>query len=406
MTQSETESKLANYMIGRYRLGYGYLAVYLAAVLFESIIESKHRRQQDRLNQVVGDRTLHQKITALDENTMRGDSILRYKDQHFMHFVDNDGQRKRIANRYGAVGKLLNFKDVRNDVMHFVNMEYISDNKSIVEEMLLYVWAELNHDSFNRAVLKRQAPRGIIESLYETTADYFIRAVDEKMIVDSAGKFSGIRIEDFENLFELRRKMVLLQLELIPWMAKHAPRLRPDIVTTIDTTSGYIWMPFPTKAVVPEGERLGVKGASVSILATPLDFRVYLDFGGYAKTDRETYYRFLESDHYQMFHKTYGQDSDFKVFDIDWYGAIFNIRDCPRWLEEMPGRIAKAKIKIKTAEQPITWNRMLHGFLIDKHKLDDKTFITSAFLEPMLLQVISLYDAYMDFSSNGNGAKK
>lgn len=402
MAELSKEARLANYMIGRYRLGYGYLAIYLAAVLFEQVINQKYDTQLKRLKSNDSrDTILDKKILALDERTLSTDSITTYKNI-FPVFKDSKGKghEQRISSRYGHIGRLLNFKQVRNDVVHSLDLNYIAKHQSIVEEMMVYIWNEFSPDQFKSGYsnAKQKTPAGIINTISEIRADYMTRAVDETMTTESARPFTGIRAADFENMFDLRRALLSLQSELATWIAQNADFLNTDVLTTIDTTSAYIWMPL-----VPHRDdlgkiRKGIRGASVSILATPLDLRIYLEFGGWAKEDRKAYYRFLASAEYEDFHSAIGIKPDLVVFDVDWYSAKFNERPCAGWLKEREQAIGEAMQRLnKASNEPVTWNRMLHGYIIPRDSLKDDKVIDMELIGPKLIDIIAFYEVFVAF---------
>lgn len=113
-----------------------------------------------------------------------------------------------------------------------------------------------------------------------------VRAIEEVEAIHRDNKAghdllkARIFSHDFDNLFDLRRKLVPLKNYLSTWLPEHAPFLKTDILTTIDTTSSYIWMPLVPCQVPKIEKRTGVYDCSVSLLATPLDLRIYMDFGG------------------------------------------------------------------------------------------------------------------------------
>lgn len=402
MAELSKEARLANYMIGRYRLGYGYLAIYLAAVLFEQVINQKYDTQLKRLQSNDSrDIILDKKILALDDRTLSTDSIMSYKNLYPV-FKDKYGQEQHINNRYGHIGRLLNFKEVRNDVVHSLDLDYIAKHQPIVEEMMVYIWNELSPEQFKAAFQKAvdRSPGGIINILFETSADYMTRAVDETITKKKSPPFKGITAVDFENMFDLRRAMASLQDELSEWIAKSADFLCTDVLTTIDTTSAYIWLPLVPRRDDLGKIRLGIRGASVSILATPLDFRIYLEFGGWAKEDRKAYYRFLTSAEYDDFHSSIGRKPDLMVFDVDWYSARFNERPCAGWLGGREESIGYALDKLNTtSNRPVTWNRMLHGYIVPRDSLKGDKTIDMELIAPKLIDIIALYEVFVAFCS-------
>jgi hypothetical protein len=275
------------------------------------------------------------------------------------------------------------------------------------------VWCELAPDSFKLACndWEKNGKEGrIVDVLYEHTADYMVRAVDE---IDARPKdkiigfvLSSIKINrsDFDNLYELRRKMVPLKNYLDEWLKKNADFLHTDILTTIDTTSAYIWMPLVSKKV-KKGKQAGIYDCSVSLLATPLDLRIYMDFGGHAKRERKLYYDFLaDSPEYSEIVASLKGKSSLEVFDIDWYSFIFNRRQFPEWLrnkykKDKALEVAHEKLNALPTplKDPITWNRNLHGYIFSKYDLGEDGFIDFHMLEPELTHIINLFQAYKSY---------
>ncbi|MDD2501482.1 MAG: hypothetical protein PHN92_11790 [Geobacter sp.] len=342
--------------------------------------------------------TLDEKIKGLDEQSLSRDTIRGYKSV----FAFSGHDPHRDVKRYDHIGRLLDFKSIRNDTAHSIDLDYISKKQQLVEELMVYVWNELSPEQFKSAYERAtdRSPAGIIGRLFETTADYMTRAVDETMIRQKPEPFKGISADDFENMFNLRKKMASLQAELKAWLAIKAASFQTDVLTTIDTTSAYIWMPLVRKRDDLGDIRLGIRGVSVSILATPLDFRVYLEFGGWAKDERKAFYRFLKSSEYEDFYKEIGSKTDLMVFDVDWYSARFNERLCSTWLEGREQSIQDALAKLeKAGDSPVTWNRMLHGYLITRASLGDDGAITMDLLSPKLLNIIVLYEVFAAFAT-------
>jgi hypothetical protein len=417
------EESFAAYMVGRYRLGYPYLALYWAAILFERIITNKLKLQDtswfrkhfdpDREN------TLKYKIEKLTEETLKNDSIYLRTDDVFQKFIfktmggdlilvdilpgpedHEELARMNLSHVERVRMRLTNFRILRNRIMHELNPDMKEEMPNNHLEFITYVWLELLPKSFEQQCEKYPdvPPQRMINSLFNTSADYMIRAVDETTKKEEiAAYYAAIRYDDFENLYTLRDRLLPLRERLNIWLNKHTDLLT-DILTPIDTTSAYIWMPMVSRER-KIGKIAGIYNAAVSILATPLDFRVYLDFGGYAQTDRFTYYQFLESDEYRRFieSESFTGKKEMTVFDIDWYCFISSQPvPLPQWNRDRRTLIESAKHKLIDAELPITWNRMLHGYILEKSKLDEDG-ITFEWIAERLKWIIQFYQTYKDF---------
>ena len=188
-----------------------------------------------------------------------------------------------------------------------------------------------------------------------------------------------------------------LRERLKGWSTTLDAGLVTDILTPIDTTSAYIWLPMVSRKK-KIGKISGVYNSAVSILATPLDFRVYLDFGGYAQEDRFTYYQFLKSAEYQNFIVSFSGRDEMLAFDIDWYCFITGEKTpCLQWLTFRDEKIDRAERKLLLAPLPITWNRMLHGYIIDKENLPEEG-LSFEWIQRRLSWIVEFYQALKAFT--------
>jgi hypothetical protein len=391
-------------MVGRYRLGHEKVALYIACVLFESIVNSKLGWKDDALDQ----ETLFNKITRLKDESLK-DSLYAKTDVFTNHIVKINGihtlcpfstdQEKRLTQ---IRARLDNFRWLRNQVMHGKIDQIPDEGDNKKEDLINYIWSELDPDSFNDAHSRSKSGHRIIDSLFEHTADYMVRAIDE---IEAKGRDKEFgypstcpRIDrkDFDNLFELRRKLAHLKNYLDEWLPRNAEFLHTDVLTTIDTTSGYIWMPLVSKR--KETRQSGIYGCSVSILATPLDLRIYMDFGGRAVQERKIFFDFLsESEEYKALAENYKSNNGLEVFDIDWYSSVLQRRQFTKWLEIKETAITEARSKLseyENSKDPITWNRLLHGYIFSKIDLPEKGYIDFPMLEPQLRDIIRLFEIY------------
>ena len=69
-----------------------------------------------------------------------------------------------------------------------------------------------------------------------------------------------------------------------------------------------------------------------------------------------------------------------------------------QWLVERQARTEAAKLKLLTALLPITWNRMLHGYIFDKARLSDEG-IDFSMIELCLNRIIEFYKAFRCFDA-------
>lgn len=405
------EEVFAEYMAGRYRLGYGYLAQYLACSLFEKIISSKVEPQfvtyNGRMMHI--DRTpLEFKINSLSTQVLRQDSLFHRRDvfKDYIFKIKETGKLERRDfsdvddQRLGEIKfRLHNFRYLRNTIIHGNVEEQPDEKPNNRDEFIYYVWSELAPNSFERALKywRKFPEKTIKETLWEISADYMTRAVDETMVNDQEKEFNTLVSDDFENLYTLRHKLAALKNKVEGWLGTaKPPRLMTDILTTIDTTSAYIWMPLVPISYRQRHTRDGIFNCCVSILATPLDIRIYMDFGGYAQEQRFKFYQFLKSAEYENVRlRLEGQG--IMVFDIDWFSAFHNAIPIESWSQHKSSRIQHAKEKLLHTRRPVTWNRMLHGFVIPAHRLSRENGLDFEMIKQYLKTMITFYDVFEAF---------
>lgn len=409
MNRDQREKLLTKYMVGRYRLGQEKVALYIACVLFESIVNRKLGWKDDALDQ----ETLFNKITRLKPESLK-DSLFLKTDVFTTYIAKINGiltpctfSDDEVMRLTQIKSRLDNFRWLRNQVMHGKIDQIPDEGDNKKEDLVNYIWCELDPDSFNDAYPRMKPGQRIIDSLFEHTADYMVRAIDEIEAKDRDKELgypsTGPRIyrKDFDNLFELRRKLAHLKNYLDEWLPRNAEYLHTDVLTTIDTTSGYIWMPLVSKK--KESRQSGVYGCSVSILATPLDLRIYMDFGGRAVQERKIFFDFLsESGEYKALADNFKRNNGLEVFDIDWYSSILGRYQFIKWLEIKENAISEARSKLaeyENSKDPITWNRLLHGFIFSKTDLPDQGYVDFPMLEPQLRDIIQLFEIYSRYKT-------
>lgn len=401
----------SDYMIGRYRLGYDYLAVYIAAILFEHIVDTKylpHSNCDDGC-------TLGAILNSIsDLNAFSDDVIYQNHEQFQILLRKNNGEivKRDIAipleNTLQSVKKkLLDFVLLRNKIMHEFRPDVLSGFEKEIVELIIYVSSTIKGVSSISSEDKHK-----ILHIGEITADYMIKEVDEIMMREKDKKliakekdeyFVGsdqIKEADFESLFSLRKKMYFLKNDLDRWLPSNYPNLHTTILTPIDTTSGYIWMPLVHNfKELEEKERPALFEASVSILATPLELRVYMDFGGYALDLRRKYHEFLLAEKGGFIDSIGKISSDeLLVFDTTWYSYISSrpMKAIDFIYEGDYHNTVDLKLKAKPilpskGNKIITWNKMLSGYIIPRSDIDKQTIYQN------LETIIQLYYDFLEF---------
>ena len=113
----ERDRLLARYMVGRYRLGYENLALYLAGVLFEKLIDSKlviqDRAWRGRLNEI----NLAEKIKQLSPAILHEDSLYKRHDV-FTWYMDI-GQKPALRKPLSLLSGTRDVEGVRKRLQNF-----------------------------------------------------------------------------------------------------------------------------------------------------------------------------------------------------------------------------------------------------------------------------------------------
>ncbi|MBV5341513.1 MAG: hypothetical protein J0665_18485 [Deltaproteobacteria bacterium] len=401
----------SDYMIGRYRLGYDYLAVYIAAILFEHIVDTKylpHSNCDDGC-------TLGVILNNISDLSVFSDDVIcNNHDQFHVLLRKNNGEIVKRgtpipleSTLLGVKKKLLDFVLLRNKIMHEFRPDVLSGFEQEIVELIVYVSSTIQGVTTISSEDKHK-----ILHIGEITADYMIKEVDEIMMREKDKKliakekdeyFVGsdqIKEADFESLFSLRKKMYFLKNDLDRWLPSKFPNLHTTILTPIDTTSGYIWMPLVHNfKELEEKERPALFEASVSILATPLELRVYMDFGGYALDLRRKYHEFLLAEKGGFIDSIGKISSDeLLVFDTTWYSYIssYPVKAIDFVCEGDYFNTVDSKLKAKPilpskGNKIITWNKMLSGYILPRADIDKQAIYYK------LESIIQLYYDFLEF---------
>ena len=406
---------LAEYMVGRCRQGFDYISMYLAATLFERLISSKLKlKNPAKFGEITKDpkQSFKDIVNAIGHQMkcpVGSNEQIAVKDVFWWHtFFKKDG--RGIETEREAHSKLHDFKNLRNDIIHEVNPEnLLQEREREIMDLMLYVASEYSPKLF-RETLSKIPTRDIIglrNVLNGATADYLVRSVDEVMI-NRFDKQDGvvrkswkIQDNDFSNLFDLRKKLVPLKNSLDQWLENKYPTLSTTILTTIDTSSAYIWLPIiSSENCSKDVERPNLQTVTASILVTPLSLRFYIDFGGLCLSDRKKYFKFIREPDGE-FKKFLIQlnDSDrenFSIFDVEWYSFICKTRSVDSILNgweawEKTVKEADRELDSLSKDPIITKNRLLSGFVFDRDWINKNSPLKEAFFLEKLGQIINLY---------------
>ena len=327
---------IGKYIIGLYRMNYFVVSGYVAANTFESIINVFLKSQGKLKFQCETHECLHEKIKSLNISKVNHDFNLDI-----------------------TFGTLITMKDTRNDIVH----GFIRDIKSAkIKQMVEFIWSVVNPEKDESEI--------DIDLINLRTAQYWVR--DFEVITDSEpskiNNNNKIQVEDFLDLYKMRHRF--LELEHFLDGNKRLGKLKKysiDNVSAVNPTSAYVWL-----AIVDDHKRSRKKisGPSISILATPLDIRIYLDFGGFAFDYRKKYFEFLRTYDFEFLEI---DREELYIFDIDWYSFVTEKQSFNTYIKDP---IFKQKVKdaselLDREDQsvPLSWNKLLIGYIIDRKSI-------------------------------------
>lgn len=326
------------------RLGNFIDAGFVAAVLFEKFIEDEMRRY------------------GL-QRPMNGDFIFNAIDE--LSRID--------PARYPAA-TLHEIRKIRNRYVIHADCTFQSFDDPKTKETLRgeigklvqFVWQQMDPESHGRFHSPERIPL--------LHADYGLMAVREffqndRMELNPLER--EIRDEDFEDLMHMRQHFLQLAGILKQEVLRHYPNLELDIVSSVDGTSGHVWLAVNLKKTCDDHLRDRVRQASASVLATPLDLRISLDFGGEAHSFRDDYYSFLKTGEYREFVL---RNSGLCLFDVDWYSSIISCLPACRHVGSAAFELAldRARARLKSyaeAGRIISWDRLLTGYVLNRQPL-------------------------------------
>lgn len=365
--------KFAFYAVSLYRVGNYTDAALVGSIMFEKAIYTLLKQKGIDKDFVKNDLKQKKKNKSINKYTgeLQYATILTCKK--YPNYIQKEFDRIRI---------------LRNDITHQLDIDKIE--RESIEPMVMLVWQILNKYSFNQH-------NGKIKNIDFLTADYTVVGMREMFnenlqdILAKDYQFNAFELEDFQELYKLRDKMLSLGSKIKKEILKiyYKDELYIDIISRVDTTSAYVWMSMNLR----NEKRERINSASASILATPLDLRIYFDIGGGGYQVRQDYYKFLRSDYFANFRDNVNL-KDMEIFDNDWYCFIVD-RGLLSALtqEDMNDKILKAENKLAeyNDDSKITWNRMLCGYIIERGKISFKE------IEKKLEDIIKLYYCFEDF---------
>ena len=364
-----TNKDFAFYAASLYRLGNYTDAALMSAILFER--EIYHRAEKSGI--------------SIKYRNKKGDERNRA-----LSVIINDLKSIDIT-LYHALDYI---REIRNKITHESNiydLKQLHDvKKKDIRQMVKEVWRYFDNSSY-------QNYDGEIDEIDRLKADYHVVGIreifDDELLPED--QFKKITNEDFNDLFKLRDKIHCLSTMIEDdILGNNQHNIHIDLISKVDTTSAYVWMPMTMR----NKQREKITSASASILATPQDFRIYIDLGGAAYSIREQYYDFLSSNELA---NLLGKDKPdgLKVFSNDWFcffteepRNISVLSDTDKIQNEV--KLAREKLLSFKEADILTWNRLLIGYVIPRKEIPYDE------IKSKLEYIIELYVGFEKYRKN------
>jgi hypothetical protein len=356
---------IGKYIAGLYRLNYFVVSGYVAANTFESII-NKFLDSQGKLDFLCETQEcLHKKIEKLDTFLL-----------------------KKQLDISTSTDELILIKEIRNDIVH----GFIRDvGKEKIEEIVQFIWEVIREDSYLS-----------LNDIDLKTAQYWVRdfeVITSKEVTHSFKRDTKeIKKDDFYDLYTMRHKLLSFEnyLHTEQCLGKYK-NFKVDNVSAVNPTSAYVWLAIVESEIK---SRKKIFGPSISILVTPLDLRVYLDFGGFAYDERLKYYKFLQKFNAKEINL---DKKNLYIFDIDWYAFFGEKNKYEEYIvtAEMQEKAKKMQMEIKKVDKnvPLSWNKLLIGYIYERESLLDES-LSFKYLWSKVENIIHLYKYFRQVSKD------
>lgn len=360
MSDKAWAKKFSFYAASQYRLGNIIDAGFAAAVLFEKYIE--------------------------DEMTRHG--LIKSANGEFLcdaiYQLSEIDSRCYNANTLNSLRKIRNRSIIHNDdtFEHYNDCAVKQNISNDIRKLVDFVW-------------KRLDPQGVsryrnLDAIPHIHADLSVMGVREFFQSDRhhiSPEQNQILAEDFNDLIHMRRHFLQLGEYLQKGLLKKFKNLEVDLISHVDTSSGYVWLAVNHTRPSPDHLRDRIRHSSASIFVTPLDLRISIDFGGEDYLGRGDYYNFLATNAASEF---FVDNSDFSIIDLEWYSFVTGCEPIPQTFEapELKDRLAAALDlleRYKSEGRIVTWERLLLGFVFPR-----KT-VSYAHIATRLERIILLY---------------
>jgi len=369
MSDNAWTNRFAFYAASQFRLGNIVDAGFTASVLFEKYIE-------DELH-------AHGLKKSVNGDFLR-DAI------HQLSIVD---RQKYDYDLLSSIRKIRNRSVIHNDD----NFEYYNRpevRRKIADDIKLlveFVWKSLDGD--------RYSSYQNIDSIPHIHADMAVMGMRE-FFEDNRNSLTTnqnmIQEEDFDDLIHMRKHFLQLGGYLENNVLNGFNNLEVDLVSHVDTSSGYVWLAVNHRRQSPDHLRDRVRHSSVSIFATPFDLRISLDFGGEDVVSRDDYYKFLETDVAKLI---IIDDRYLEFLDVEWYAFVANNRTASEFIvgKAFQDQLSSAKNKLledSNENRIITWERLLLGYYYKK------SAISYEHISTQVTNIINIYYLFEEYRKN------
>jgi len=292
MYESAWLQNVAFYAASQFRLGNMIDAGFTAAVLFEKYIEDELRAHG---------------LSKSNNGDFLCEGIYRLSE------INHE--------RYNS-DKLHSLRKIRNrSVIHSENLlEYYNDpaarakNNNKIKELVSFIWERLDN---NRYKVYRS-----IEGIPFHHADNAVIGIQE-FFQDNCNhqlnKLTRISESCFTDLIIMRMCLLSLGEYITSQLLCKYNNLEVDLISHVDTSSGYVWLGVNQIMNSPDHLLDRIRYCSASVIATPANLRISINFGRDDYTCRNDYLKFLKT---TWVKEMILQHTDLMLLDIEWFSFI------------------------------------------------------------------------------------
>ncbi len=344
VTVSEWQKKFAFYSASLLRQGNFVDAGFVAAILFEKFME-----KELRLNGL-----------ELSSNV---DFI-----SHAIDLLSKKDSKKYNANNLHILRKIRDRHIVLTDetVELIITRAERERVKAEIARLVTFVWQELDREKFIRYRAIGAIPLLDADNAVVKAREYF-----QEEETDFTGIPNRFEKSDFNDLSLLRQHLLNLATHLRKLFLTAYRNLEVDVVGKTDSSSAYTWMVI--NLIRPgQGQLIDhVHYAFASIMATPLELRIFIDLGSEAYMSRGDWYSFVETD---VFRNFVLKHDELQMFDTEWYSFVTERQNAGEAIaaESFSGRVDEARKLLSECQEQrkiITWGRFLPGFIIGRGRV-------------------------------------